>query len=182
MDLGFPRSIPTGAITTTDGRYTPAVPQPSPDWPYHEISREQVTAIMKGHDYRLPPSLAEASPVRLSPSETAAPSVPPEGERIGGPADVSDRPATPAGPESWPQNLDSRAVGVAHEMLAGNGSINVSEVARRLGVERTALYRDCPAFRAMLATDRQSKEDRRKGFRRGSKDYVTRGIECADDD
>jgi hypothetical protein len=83
---------------------------------------------------------------------------------------------------AWPQNLDSRAVGVAHEMLGKDGWINVSEVARRLGVERTALYRDCPAFRALRARDRQARDDRRKEFPSGSKDRASGRVECADDD
>jgi hypothetical protein len=49
-----------------------------------------------------------------------------------------DEPPQP-GPAA-PQSLDRRAVGFAHEMLAKGKGINVAEVARWLGCERTKLY------------------------------------------
>jgi hypothetical protein len=87
----------------------------------------------------------------------------------------------PTLPTAFPQSLDSRAVGIAHEMLEKDGSINIAEVARRLGVDRTKLYRSCPAFLAMARTDRQSNHDRKAGFHRGSKDRQTGRVECADE-
>jgi hypothetical protein len=121
------------------------------------------------------------------PSGTEAPSVPTEGDRTG---PSSGREPSPRGVRqpaavmgnAWPQNLDSQAVGIAHEMLEQDGWINVSEVARRLDVERTKLYRHCPAFKAMVATDHQSNRDRQKRFHRGWKDRETGRVECADDD
>jgi hypothetical protein len=85
-------------------------------------------------------------------------------------------------PPTFPQSLDSRAVGIAHEMLQKGDPINIAEVARRLGVDRTKLYRCCPGFQRVVEVDRQSNRDRKAGFRRGSKDRETGRIECADDD
>ena len=122
--------------------------------------------------------------VRLLEQTTAAgPAPPSRGEEKTDVARGSGMEAAPPGDpatDSWPQSLDSQAVGIAHEMLQGEGWINVAEVARRLGVERTKLYR-CPGFKAMVRTDRDEKRRRKAHYSRGSKDRQTRRLECADD-
>jgi hypothetical protein len=116
-----------------------------------------------------PPRPADASP---PPAER------PENEARA-PAPVTQSPAKPA----WPKSLDSRAVGVAHEMLQRDGSVNVAEVARRLRVERTKLYRQCPAFKALVDRDRASREAAKSHRPRGWKDGDTGTLEgCAADD
>jgi hypothetical protein len=115
--------------------------------------------------------------------EPANPAAPPRGPEPA--AIAAGPPPSPSSPveltTALPQSLDSRAVGIAHELLEKDGSINVSEVARRLVVERTKLYR-CKGFMALVNADRQSNHDRKAGFRRGSKNRETGRIECADDD
>lgn len=81
-----------------------------------------------------------------------------------------------------PHSLDSKAVGIAHEMLDRDNFINVAEVARRLGEDRTKLYRRCPAFRAMVAKDRESREAAKGGRPRGSKDRRHGTVEAWRDD
>jgi hypothetical protein len=83
-------------------------------------------------------------------------------------------------PGPLPQGLESRAVGLGHEMLKRLGWINVTEVARRLGVERTKLYR-CTAFNALRLADRQQRQDRKSRYPKGSKDPYTGRTECASD-
>jgi hypothetical protein len=55
--LAWPITIARGWIATIDGRLTPGIPPPSPDWPFHEIGQEQTVALMESHDYPLPGSL-----------------------------------------------------------------------------------------------------------------------------
>jgi hypothetical protein len=76
-----------------------------------------------------------------------------------------------------PKSLDSQAVGLAYEMLTEQQSINVSEIARRLGVERTSLY-DLPAFSAMVEKDRASREAAKQRRPKGTKDRKTRTLEA----
>jgi hypothetical protein len=78
---------------------------------------------------------------------------------------------------TYPKELDSRAVGIAHELLNAHDYINVAEAARRLGVERTRLYRACPAFMAMVGRDRASREAAKSQRPRGWKDSKTRTVE-----
>jgi hypothetical protein len=92
------------------------------------------------------------------------------------------RPPSDSATVSWPKGLDSQAVGIAHEMLEKDGWINVAEVARRLGEERTKLYRSCPAFSAMVRADRQAKTDRKAEYLDGPKHHRSRRQKCASDD
>jgi hypothetical protein len=80
-------------------------------------------------------------------------------------------------PGTWPKSLDSKAVGIAHELLKVDGWINVAEVARRLNEERTKLYRQCPTFMAMVEKDRASGEAAKSRRPRGSKDPKTGTVE-----
>ena len=81
-----------------------------------------------------------------------------------------------------PISLDSRAVGLAHEFFQAGKPINVAEVARMLGVERTKLYRGCPGFQAMVTQDRASAERAKKRRPRGSKDGETGQVEAWHDE
>jgi len=67
-------------------------------------------------------------------------------------------------------------------MLEEEGWINVAEVARRLEVSRTKLYRRCRAFKGMVDTERQAKMDRKARYLSGPRDRRARRPECADED
>src|SRR5262249_1575353 len=80
-------------------------------------------------------------------------------------------------PPRRPESLDSLAVGFAYEMLTKGERINVTEVARLVGCERTKLY-DCPGFRALVEQDRKGAEARKRRMPRGIKDRDTRTVEA----
>jgi hypothetical protein len=83
-----------------------------------------------------------------------------------------------------PQSLESRALGIAHETWAREGTVNVAGVARRLGVSRDKLYR-CPNFCSLVRMSRQLNDDAKLRYPRGSKDRKTGTVEafgeCADE-
>ncbi len=102
------------------------------------------------------------------------------------PASITLVPAvlsTPPASETKFENLslDSRAVAVAHEISASGKPVILAEVARRLGAERTKVYRDCPTLRSLINTDRAQRQDRKKSIPRGMKDPKTRKVETWQD-
>ncbi len=123
-----------------------------------------------------------ANPAALAVLPATGESTPAAGARATAAAGIEAPPPRRREDPSWPQSLDSRAMGVAHEMMDVQGWINVAEVARRLGVTRTKLYRRCPAFKALLAVDRQVKMDRKAKYWSGPRDRRARRSECADED
>jgi hypothetical protein len=167
--LSFRASIPTGAITTDDGRYTPAVPRPSPDWPYHEISREQAIAIMDGCEYPRPVSLTEATPADPSPSGTAA--RPPEGNRPG-PPDASESQA--GKPTLTPL---ARVLAAAADLKREGKRISLRAACDRARADRTNLRKNYPE--AVEALRRIATPDRTP--RRGTRNRRTGDIDPTDD-
>lgn len=79
-----------------------------------------------------------------------------------------------------PEDLDSRAVGFAHQAMNRGESINVSQIAKELGCERTKLY-DLPGFRALVDKNRADRDAAKKSRPRGSKDRKTGNMEAWDD-
>jgi hypothetical protein len=76
-----------------------------------------------------------------------------------------------------PKSLDSRAVGLAHEMLTEKKKINVAAIARELKVDRTCLYA-LQGFMALVKQDRASHARDKKRWAPGTKDRQTRSVEA----
>ena len=90
---------------------------------------------------------------------------------------TSDELPQPTKIPAVPNCLDSRAVGFAHEMIQAGRGINVAEVARSLGCDRTKMY-SLPGFRALVKQDRASREAAKARRPRGTKDRDTRTLEA----
>jgi hypothetical protein len=177
-------------IRATDGRYLMVAQLPIPSGlprfgPKPRTARHQQVSratarrlLLQSRDpsdldgeYDLPSDLRDIVPTTVEPATSAeSASIESENQSVGASG-------LAASLSPGPQSLDSRAVGLAHEILAEGRAIIVAEVARKLGKERTSLY-DLPGFRALLEQDRASRDAAKQRRPRGTCDRLTGSVEA----